>query len=667
VHHYPLITELIFILAASVVVSAAFHRLRLPPILGYLAVGVILGPTVGLVTSVDQFNVIAELGVAFLLFTLGLEFSLPRLMALRRVVFGMGSLQVLVSVGLFVMLIYLTRDIYGITFTGALVAASALALSSTAIVTKELSSRSETATVHGNLAIGILLFQDIAAIVMLVLISVGGDVTHPDFFHVLTAAGLKALLFFVAVILVGKWVLPPLFFEVGKTKSEELFMLCVLVVALASAAIAENLGLSMALGAFMAGMMLGESHFRYQIETEIRPFRDVLLGVFFVSVGLKIDLELITTYWPRILFFTACLILFKTALITTLCRLFGYTNSDALRTGLILSQGGEFGFALLALAVGDVLLPGDVASFFLSIIVLSMAITPWLIHRSRPIAEALLMKHEKAAEVEPEDIQQEIRAQNPDSADFSPEHLVVLCGFGRVGQTIARFLKLENIPYVALDDDPERVQKGRALGENLVYGDAAKIKLLQSLGLAKASLLVISFDKPNIALGMLKRIRAAGLELPILVRTNDDANLAALQQAGATEVIPETLEASLMLVSHVMVTLGLPANKVFETIRQVRKERYGLLHGFILGTRGYAEYLGELHPVFLPHDAYAVGKRLGVLQLETFNVRVHTVRRGSEIMSNPDGELLLEFNDIVVLGGEPFAIEKAEAYLLGGR
>jgi Kef-type K+ transport systems, membrane components len=364
VHHYPLITELIFILAASVLVSAAFHRLRLPPILGYLTVGVVLGPAIGLVTSVNQFNVIAELGVAFLLFTLGLEFSLPRLLALRRVVFGMGSLQVLVSVGLFVGLIYFTRDIYGITFTGALVAASAMALSSTAIVTKELSSRAETATVHGNLAIGILLFQDIAAIVMLVLISVGGDVTHPDFFQVLLAAAFKALVFFVAVILVGKWVLPPLFFEVGKTKSEELFMLCVLVVALASAAIAENLGLSMALGAFMAGMMLGESHFRYQIETEIRPFRDVLLGVFFVSVGLKIDLELITTYWPRILFFTGCLILFKTVLITTLCRVFGYTSSDALRTGLILSQGGEFGFALLALAVADSLLPGDVASFF---------------------------------------------------------------------------------------------------------------------------------------------------------------------------------------------------------------------------------------------------------------------------------------------------------------
>lgn len=657
-HHYPLITELIFILAASVVVSAAFHRLRLPAILGYLTVGVVLGPAIGLVTSVSQFNVIAELGVAFLLFTLGLEFSLPRLMALRRVVFGMGSLQVLVSVGLFLGLIYLTRDIYGIAFTGALVAASAIALSSTAIVTRELSSRGETATVHGNLAIGILLFQDIAAIVMLVLISVGGDVTHPDFFKVLTAAGFKAVIFFVAVILVGKWLLPPLFFEVGKTKSEELFMLCVLVVALASAAIAESLGLSMALGAFMAGMMLGESHYRYQIETEIRPFRDVLLGVFFVSVGLKIDLELITSFWPRILFFAACLILFKTVLITVLCRLFGYTNSDALRTGLILSQGGEFGFALLALAAGDALLPDDVASFFLSIIVLSMAITPWLIHRSRPIAETLLMKLDEPVVNEPEEYQ---------PPEFSQQQSVILCGFGRVGQTIARFLKLEDIHYVALDDDPERVQKGRTLGENLVYGDAGKFKLLQALGLERASLLVISFDNPDVAIGMVKRIRAAGMKLPILVRTNDDANLAALQQAGATEVIPETLEASLMLVSHVMATLGLPANKVFETIRQVRKERYGLLHGFILGARGYNEYSGELHPVFLPHDAFAVGKRLEELKIESFSVHIHTVRRGSEIKSNPGDALLLEANDIVVLGGEPFAIEQAEAYLLGGR
>lgn len=286
--HSNIINEFIIILSASVAAAAFFNRLKVPTVICYLMVGVILGPqSLGLVQDVSQFQVIAEFGVAFLLFTLGLEFSLPHLIALRNVVFGMGTLQVVGCIAVFGELIYLTRENYSLNITSTLIAAAAIALSSTAIVSKELSQRNEIATAHGHIAIGILLFQDIAAIIILVLISVGGEgsISGEELLISLGITGAKALAFFLAVIAIGKWLLPPLFTEISKTKSEELFVLTVLVVALLSASAAHALGLAMALGAFMAGMMLGESHFRYQIESEIKPFRDVLLGIFFVSIG----------------------------------------------------------------------------------------------------------------------------------------------------------------------------------------------------------------------------------------------------------------------------------------------------------------------------------------------------------------------------------------------
>lgn len=657
-HHF--LNELIIIFAASVLASALFNRLRVPTLICYLLVGVLVGPNgLELVQDADSFQYIAEFGVAFLLFTLGLEFSLPHLIALRKVVFGMGSLQVLVCVGVFSGANYLYG---GMTTAGILITASAVALSSTAIVSKELAQRNEITTAHGHIAIGILLFQDIAAIIMLVLISTAGQGNPDALWTSLGITGLKALAYFIAVVAIGKWILPPLFTEISKTRSEEMFVLTVLVVALLSAAVAHSLGLAMALGAFMAGMMLGESHFRHQIELEIRPFRDVLLGIFFVSIGLMIDLDLILTYWPRILFFTACLVVFKTVLIALLCRFFGHNPVVSIRTGLILCQGGEFGFALLALAVKDSLVPPDVSSFFLSIIVLSMGITPLLVSNSEKIATRLLLQREQKKAPE-----QEILASK---ADNELRGHVIICGYGRVGQTIARFLQQEQIPYVAVDDDAVRVQRARTTGEPVYFGSARKLAVLKHLGLMDANLLIISFDDYATARTMLTMIREENREIPILVRTRDDAHLQELQDAGATEVIPETLEASLMLVSHVMAALGKSGEQVFESIQNVRRERYKMLHGFILGQHGQyglSRYQGRLKPVFLPESAFAVNKTLKDLPLEKLHVSIHTIRRGNDIVPNPNDDTQLLSADIVILSGEQTAIEAAESYLLIGQ
>ena len=657
---HSILNELIIILAASVLASALFNRLHVPTLICYLLVGLVLGPNMlGIVKDAQPFQLIAEFGVAFLLFTLGLEFSLPHLIALRRVVFGFGSLQVLICIGVFVMANY----VYGLSSVGGmLVTAAAVALSSTAIVSKELAQRNEITTAHGHIAIGILLFQDIAAIIMLVLMSVGPQGNGNNVWIALGHTGLKALAYFFAVVAVGKWVLPTLFMEISKTKSEETFVLTVLVVALLSAAIAHQLGLAMALGAFMAGMMLGESHFRHQIELEIRPFRDVLLGIFFVSIGLMIDVDLITTYWARILFFTFCLMAFKTTLIAILCRVFGTHPVVSIRTGLILSQGGEFGFALLALAVRDSLIPKDVASFYLSIIVLSMAATPFLVSNSEKIATRLLLR--RLEKINPD---QEVLAAK---VEHPLEHHVIICGYGRVGQTIARFLQQEQIPFLAVDDDAVRVKRARANGEPVYFGSARKMAVLHHLGLADANLLIISFDDHVAARGMITLIREARPTLPILVRTRDDAHLLELQEAGATEVIPETLEASLMLVSHVMAALGQTGEKVLESIEQVRRERYKMLHGFILGQHGQyglSRYPGRMKPVYLPDSAFAVNKSLRDLALEKLKVSIHTIRRGNDIVQNPDESTLLQSADILILNGEMAAIEAAESYLLIGQ
>ena len=664
-NHSNIVDELIVILLASVLVSALFHRIRVPTIISYLAVGILVGPSgIGVVHSVEEFQLIAEFGVAFLLFTLGLEFSLARMLALRRIVFGLGTLQVLICIAVFGGLIYLSRHLYEISLTGVLVVAAAIALSSTAIVSKELSQRNEVSTQHGQMAIGILLFQDIAAIVILVVISavggsisgghVGSDPSTGNIGLALLSSGFNAILFLVATLVIGKWLLPPLFTEISKTRSEELFVLTVLVVALISAAAAHALGLAMALGAFMAGMILGESHFRHQIEAEIKPFRDLLLGIFFVSVGLIVNLDLVVEFWPRILLFGLCLIVFKCILIALLSRFFSDNHALALRTGLILSQGGEFGFALLTLAVKGSLVPQDVASFFISIIILSMIATPFLVMYSETIANWVFKKNYSTKESTP---QQALATAYHGYSDH-----VVLCGYGRVGQTIARFLRLEQIPFVAIDNDMNQVKAAQALDEKVEFGNLTNRKLLAHLQVQQASLVVISFDDYQASQQIIHEIKQMNSELPILVRTRDDSHLSDLLASGASEVIPETLEGSLMLVSHIMATLGMNSERVFTTIDQVRKERYKLMRGLNDSPFDNSRY----QPVYLPDGAFAVNKTLGELRLGQLGTQLVSVRRGKKTLIDiPEDDRVLA-GDILVLAGESSALEAAESYLLSG-
>ncbi|WP_085607123.1 MULTISPECIES: monovalent cation:proton antiporter-2 (CPA2) family protein [unclassified Pseudomonas] len=562
--------NLLIILASSLVMIALFRRLRLPPVLGYLCVGLMVGPKAfDWINESEHLPDLAELGVVFLLFSLGLEFSLSKMIALRQVVFRLGSQQVLITTFLLGGVLMLL----GMPTTPALLMGAGLSLSSTAIVTKELGSLGEIFSSHGQNAVGVLLFQDVVAVLLLTLVPVFAGSSDQAWYWALPLTLLKTVLLFFGLLLASRWLLPRLFQEVAASRSAELFVLLALVIVLLTAWLTHLLGLSPALGAFLAGMLLGESHYRHQIEADIRPFRDILLGLFFVSIGMLIDLQLFASHSLLIIGMTLGLLVIKGLVVALLVKWRGSDSETAWRSGLALAQGGEFCFALMAQMQQSRLLPAELGALLLAATFCSMLLTPLLLRAAPRIAAALHRKPNQEAQIE------EISALN---AGFDGH--VVICGYGRVGQSIGRFMRNAGQSYVALDNDPVRIQEAATAERDVHYGDSTRGDLLTAVGLLRARLLVIAVDQADVALRVLKEARRLNPTVPILVRTRDDSQSAELKAAGASEVVPELLESSLMLGSHALIMLGFPAHRVQEKVDQVRIDRYRLLHGFYPGA-----------------------------------------------------------------------------------
>ena len=558
-------TNLLIILASSLVVISLFRRLKLPPVLGYLCVGLLLAPTaLDWINESPNLPDLAEMGVVFLLFSLGLEFSLSKMMALRRVVFGLGSLQVLCTAAVLGSLLYA----FGMPPESAFLLGAGLALSSTAIVSKELTSLGEIFTRHGQNAIGVLLFQDVVAVLLLTLVPVFAGNSDQAWYWALPITLGKTIILFIGLLLASRYVLPRLFHEVAASRSAELFVLLALVIVLLTAWLTHLLGLSPELGAFLAGMLLGESHYRHQIEADIRPFRDILLGVFFVSIGMLIDLQLFVHDGFLILGLTLALLLIKGSVVAVLLKVRGSDGETAWRSGLALAQGGEFCFALMAQMQANSMIPQHITQYLLAATFCSMLLTPVLLRAAPKIAASLHRNPSEEVELEA------ITAQNAELHGH-----VVICGYGRVGQSIARFLRREHHAFVALDYDPDRIQEAAKVEKAVHYGDARRADLLRAVGLDRARLMVIAVDNTDVAMSVLKEARLMTLHVPVLVRTRDDSQLAELKAAGATEVVPELLESSLMLASHALILLGMPERTVRRRVDQVRHDRYHLLEG----------------------------------------------------------------------------------------
>jgi CPA2 family monovalent cation:H+ antiporter-2 len=649
---------LVLILLASAVVALVLCRLaRLPPILGYLAVGIIVGPhALGWVPETEDTQFLAEFGIVFLMFSIGLEFSLPQLRAMRRAVFGLGFAQVAITTLAGV----IALEVLGFGWKTGLVLGGMLAMSSTAIVSKMLAERMELASPHGRDVMGILLFQDLAVVAFLILIpSLGAP--PKELMVELGLALAKAALALALILFMGQLVMRTWFNLVARLRSPELFVVNVLLITLGLAALTEVAGLSLALGAFLAGMLIAETEFRYEVEEDIKPFRDVLLGLFFVSVGMALDLSVVFAKVGLLALLITLPVLAKMALIVLLSRVFGAPLSTALRTGFYLAQAGEFALVMLALSTRSSLLAPELAQAVLAAMIVSMLTAPLLIQHSEPLVRRLTANDwlARAAQVT------QIAARTMARQDH-----VIICGYGRSGQNLARLLEREDIAYIALDADPQRVREAAADGGSVVYGDASRREALTSAGLSKARAVAITFADTNLALKILHNVHKQRQDLPVIVRTVDDSELQKLYEAGAAEVVAEVLEGSLMLASHSLLLLGVPLSRVLAHIRKVREERYALFRGFFHGATDAADaeenLQPRLHSVVLTDRAHAVGRSLADLDLAGL-VEVTGVRRRGMRSQKPDPGWRFEAGDAVVLLGRPAAIAAAEQRLLRGR
>src|ERR1700692_953673 len=569
-HHNDPLLQILVLLSASVMVVACVRKLALPAILGYLAVGMLLGPhALKLAVDNDTTRLLADFGVVFLVFTLGLEFSLPRLVAMRWEVLGVGGAQVFLTTCIVAAGAVMAFDVVPAV---AVVIGGAIAMSSTAIIISQLTEQSENNRTHGRLAVAICLFQDLSFPLFLALVSIlrGGGQTA-DAVNIVSAIGI-AVLALVLGLSAGRWLLRPLFLAIASVRSAELFSLAVLLAVLASAWATHAVGLSLALGACLAGMMLAETEFRHQIEATIRSYRDVLLGLFFITVGMLLDVGLLLRHFPLVAAIVVGMLLLKAAVVTLASKPATSSWFKSLRTGVVVAQGGEFGFALLTLLLRRELVDPGVVQPLLAATVLSMVLSPFLIRHNRRITRALLGEsgppHSAA-----------MRETQATLAVAERDH-VVICGFGRVGQNIARVLEKTGFEYIALDLDAYRIRVGRQAGDPVIYGDAGQAEVLQNVGVARASCVVITFANPEVALRILRAVREMRDDVPILVRTQDDTKLEQLQSAGATEAVPETFEASLMLLSHLLLLLKLPVPRVIRTINGIGSHRYGLLRQY---------------------------------------------------------------------------------------
>jgi CPA2 family monovalent cation:H+ antiporter-2 len=656
---------ILILLSCSVIFVVICRRFHLPAIIGYLSVGMVVGPGgFGWLPTIEDMNHLAEFGIVFLMFTLGLEFSIPRLIATKRILLGLGGLQVITCTAVGSCAAWLL----GFNAVQSLIVGGGLALSSTAVVVKQLTEQKRQHTAYGSMAINILLFQDLAAVGFLILIpAVSGSESNPIHITFLLTI-IKGFFAFVSMTLLSMWVLRPLFHEVAKARSTELFMMATLLVALSAAGVTYYLGLSMALGAFLAGLMLGETEFRHQIELDIRPFRDVLLGLFFVVIGANLDLSLLPTIIDKVLLLLVALIFGKMVLIAGIVKSFSKLSIQAsLRTGLILAHGGEFTFVILTEAIDNDILSDGKRPILFSAVVLSLMCAPLLIRYSDQIIN-LFSKRSK------DDIDLKEFSHNQLSEHAAElENHVILCGYGRVGQILGRFLDQENIPWIALDTDPIRLSKSSMAGEHAFFGDSTYPNTLLSAGLSRARMVVITFSSEAPSLQVVKHVREMRLDVPLFVRTQDDSNLKAFQDAGATEVVPETLESSLMLASHLLLTLGVPTKKIVDKIRTIHADRYEILRGMYRGEDDFMKIEDEqesrrsLHSIFVPEGATSIDQPLASIASDDKEFYIKSLTRDSERILDPELETPIQVGDVIVIFATPEETAAIEEQILNGR
>ena len=651
---------IILLLVCSVVFLTVFKYFKLSATIAYFAVGILLGPSgAGILYDSDSIRHFVEFGIVFLMFSIGLEFSLPKLNSMRGILFGLGGAQVLITLAT----TFFVSRLFGLDLAMAFVIGSALTMSSTAIVSKILIERIDLNSRHGRLSIGILLFQDIAVIPILILLpalsSPAIDINTLFIPIFLKIAVLLSILFWLGKPIINFW-----FGLVAQQKSRELFVLNVLMVTMFFAYLTHLAGLSYALGAFLAGMLISETRYRYQVESDIASFRDILLGLFFISVGMMLNLNIFIEYlWIIITIFIGYS-LFKATLIALLTKAFKYELGVGIRTGIILGQAGEFSFVILALAKEQNIIGGDILQIILSVCLLSMICAPFLIPYNGRIARFLSKSYIKNS-------QKNIEKINEIGHNLS-DH-VILCGYGRSGQFLGRFLKEEHIPFIAIDMDLNRVNDASNAGELVMYGDASRRVVLNAAGIKNCKAVIITYADDRASSKVLTVVRETYLDLPVIVRTADESSIALLQKEGATEVVPEVLEGSLMLGSHALMVLGIPLGRIVKKIRSFRSERYAMFRGYFKGSTDISDDFSgqeqlELHSIEIKRNPLLMGSKLENIRFEDFNIQIQYLRRPNMLENiDPRPDIILDDGDILVILGLQQNINHFEKYISSGK
>jgi CPA2 family monovalent cation:H+ antiporter-2 len=649
----PLLQEVVIILGLSVLVILIFQRLKLPTILGFLLTGVLIGPFgFSLIKAIHEVEVLAEIGVILLLFVIGLEFSLKSLMAIKKTVFVGGSVQVFVTIGVTALSFYLT----GQMLTSSIFMGFLFALSSTAIVLKLLQESGAMNTPHGKISLAILIYQDIIVVPMMLvtplMVGDGGNLWEA----ILILVG-KAFAVILAVILGSRYIVPRLLYAVARTKSKELFVLTVVVLCFSVAWMTSVAGLSLALGAFMAGLIISESEYSHQATANILPFREIFTSFFFVSIGMLLDVQFFVSHLGWVLLF-AFMVMVAKALIASLAALMlRYPIRTVLLTGLALFQVGEFAFILSKTGLEYNLLSDELYQYFLAISLMTMAVTPFVFKYSDDILAVLvktpLPKNFSRIMYHPKDVSDAEHA----AYDFN-DHLVII-GYGINGKNVAKAARFANIPYVILELNPDTVRDERAKGEPIYFGDATQEPILTHINIQLARVVVVAISDPEATKRIIVSIRSISQKPHIIIRTRFIQEMADNYSLGANEVIPEEFETSIEIFSRVLSKYLVPQDEVAQFIEQIREGSYRMFRPVANGNeeKGAALQIPDIEISTLKvtsNSNEVVGKSIGDCQLrKKYHVTLLAIKRNEVYLTDIDIATQIETDDILFVFGRP--------------
>ncbi|MCF8228845.1 MAG: cation:proton antiporter [Bacteroidales bacterium] len=646
---YELLKDVIILFTLSIVVIYVFHRLKIPPVIGFLLTGILAGPDVfSLVTNQHDIEVLAEIGVILLLFTIGIEFSIKKLLEIKVTVLLGGSLQVFVTAAL----VWLTASQFGLTTTESIFVGFLVALSSTAIVLKIMQEKGEVTTLHGKITLGILIFQDIIIVPMILITPLmagtEGNIGMELLYMTLKIIGLGLFMFAF-----GKWVAPRILFQIAKTQSRELFLLTIIVLGFAVAFLTYSIGLSLALGAFIGGLIISESEFSEEAFGNIIPFRDVFTSFFFVSVGMLLDFDYLLSNPILVLLVTLVVIFLKTFVSGVVAFILGYPFRTTVIVGLTLSQIGEFSFILSKIGRDYGIFALDNYQLFLSVTVLTIAVTPFIINAAPMLADRILSYP----------IPRKIKCglQNiPEQVEERKKDHLIIVGYGINGKNVARAAKYANIPHVIIELNPETVKSEQARGETIYYGDATQDEILEHANIQEALILVVTIPSPLDARRITATARRLNPKTHIIIRTRFIQDMKKLLELGADEVIPEEFETSIEIFTRVLSKYLVPRDKIESFVNDVRSDGYGMFRSLSTQSPGAYKNLSvktpqtEINTIRVCRNSSAAGKNItqaGITKEK--GLKLLALSRDGKILSDMENDFVLRENDVLFLLGNP--------------